>query len=255
MGSLHVGRSCCRRSGDALQRRLRLIVILARRANSRPRGAGPCALPSISAIGGLPRACILTVGFLDGGSVALHGRILEHLNAWSKKANVRFREAKTDPDVRITRVDSPPDDAGYWSYVGTEILGIPADEPTMNLDSFTARISEVEYRRVVRHEAGHTLGFEHEHMRREFVRRIDVQKANRYFKKTDGWTVADVRAQVLTPLEEVSIMGTPPDENSIMCYQIPAEITKDGQPIAGGLDIDKSDFAFAASIYPKRHCS
>ena len=36
-----------------------------------------------------------------------------------------------------------------------------------------------------------------------------------------------------------------------MCYQIPGSITKDGQPIVGGLDIDPSDFSFAQSIYPK----
>lgn len=200
-----------------------------------------------------PRSGVsLTVDFLDGGSVALRRRVLQHLNAWSKRANVRFRAARTDPDVRITRLDSPPDMAGYWSYLGTEILGIDPDEPTMNLEGFTARTAEAEYRRVVRHEAGHTLGFEHEHMRREFVRRIDVRKATRYFRETDGWTARQVREQVLTPLEESSIMGSVSDEHSIMCYQIPGEITKDGLPIVGGLDIDEADYTFAASIYPKR---
>jgi len=58
--------------------------------------------------------------------------------------------------------------------------------------------------------------------------------------------------QVLTPLEESSLMGTPfADPNSIMCYQIPGEITKDGEPILGGVDIDHLDFDFAAKIYPK----
>jgi hypothetical protein len=194
----------------------------------------------------------LTVGFLDGGSTALRKRILQHLNAWSKKANVRFREAKTDPDVRITRVDSPEDMRGYWSYLGTEILGIPTNEPTMNLEGFTARTAEAEYRRVVRHEAGHTLGFEHEHMRREFVERIDVRKAIKYFRETEDWDAQDVRDQVLTPLEEASIRGTPGDEHSIMCYQLPGEITRDGRPITGGVDMDESDHTFAASIYPKR---
>jgi len=58
---------------------------------------------------------------------------------------------------------------------------------------------------------------------------------------------------VLTPLAEASIMGTrESDPTSIMCYQIPGEITKDGKPIPGGRDINSTDFAFAASIYPKR---
>ena len=60
------------------------------------------------------------------------------------------------------------------------------------------------------------------------------------------------RQQVLTPIEEGSLLGTAhADPNSIMCYQIPGTITKSGQPIIGGTDIDPSDFAFMATIYPK----
>jgi hypothetical protein len=60
-----------------------------------------------------------------------------------------------------------------------------------------------------------------------------------------------VRQQVLTPIEEASLLGTTADPKSIMCYQIPGSITKNGEPIVGGLDIDASDFAFSAKIYPK----
>jgi len=57
---------------------------------------------------------------------------------------------------------------------------------------------------------------------------------------------------VLTPIEDSSLLGTPhADPRSIMCYQIPGTITKDGKPIIGGKDIDKKDYAFAASVYPK----
>jgi hypothetical protein len=155
--------------------------------------------------------------------------------------------------VRIARLDSPPDLAGYWSWVGTEILEIPNDEPTMNLEGFTMRVSDAEFRRVVRHEAGHTLGFDHEHMRGALVKKIDRQKAFAFFDRTQGWTQKEVEAQVLTPLSQRSIMGTAEaDPLSIMCYQIPGAITKDGKPIVGGKDINPTDFAFAASVYPKK---
>jgi hypothetical protein len=36
-----------------------------------------------------------------------------------------------------------------------------------------------------------------------------------------------------------------------MCYQIPGEITKTGEPIVGGTDIDRWDFDFISLIYPK----
>ena len=55
---------------------------------------------------------------------------------------------------------------GYWSYLGTDIRLIPRNRPTMNLQGFTMNTSESEYKRVVRHETGHTLGFPHEHILR-----------------------------------------------------------------------------------------
>src|SRR5712672_3081054 len=69
----------------------------------------------------------LTVGFLDNPPANLRKRILEHMNAWAKTANVKFVASNSDPKVRIARVKD-----GYWSYVGTDILTIPPDGPTMN---------------------------------------------------------------------------------------------------------------------------
>ena len=48
-----------------------------------------------------------------------------------------------------------------------------------------------------------------------------------------------------------SIMGTTEaDPLSIMCYEIPGEITKDRKAIRGGTDINSKDFAFAGKVYP-----
>lgn len=195
----------------------------------------------------------LTVKFMDNPPKALRARILLHMNAWGKAANVVFTATNGTGKVRIARLDSPPDMAGYWSWIGTEILEIPAGEPTLNLEGFTMKVSEAEFRRVVRHEAGHTLGFEHEHMRSDLVKRIDRAKAIAYFDRTEGWTAREVDEQVLTPLRDKSIMGTTEsDPHSIMCYQLPGSIMKNGRAIPGGKDINPKDFAFAASIYPKR---
>jgi Astacin (Peptidase family M12A) len=194
----------------------------------------------------------LTVGFLDGPPSDLRKRILEHMNAWNKTANVQFVQTSTDPQVRIAR--TPGD--GHWSYLGTDVLSIRKNEATMNLDSFTMNTPESEYRRVVRHETGHTLGCPHEHMRRALVNLIDPAKAIAFFGATQGWDPDMVRRQVLTPLEESSLIGTmTSDSNSIMCYQLPGSITKNGKPIVGGTNIDKSDSTFMALIYPKPSAS
>ncbi|HYN82297.1 MAG TPA: hypothetical protein VES88_12400 [Gemmatimonadaceae bacterium] len=122
----------------------------------------------------------------------------------------------------------------------------------MNLGQFTLKTPDSEFYRVVRHETGHTMGFEHEHMRRELVQLIDVQKAIAFYREDQHWSEQEVRDQVLTPIEERSIRGTlHADPNSIMCYQIDGSITKNGKPIVGGPDIDKLDYEFAGLIYPK----
>jgi hypothetical protein len=193
-----------------------------------------------------PQPRQLTVSFLDGGPSDLRRRIIAHMNAWNQTAGVSFVETRGVGKVRVSR-----NQAGYWSYLGTDILHIPTNRPTLNLQGFTMNMPDSEFHRVVRHEAGHTLGFPHEHMRKELVALIDPEKAYDFFLRTQGWSRQTVNEQVLTPLSQSSIMGTPPDQDSIMCYQLPGSITKSGQPIRGGTDINATDAAFAGRIYPK----
>lgn len=194
--------------------------------------------------GPLPRR--LTVSFMETTPADLRRRILLHMNAWNRTSGISFVETSGTGNVRISRGGG-----GYWSYLGTDILLIPSSRQTMNLQGFTMATPESEYKRVVRHETGHTMGFPHEHMRQEIISRIDPQKAYRYFLATYGWSRQMVDQQVLTPLSALSIMGTPADQTSIMCYQLPGSITRDGLPIPGGLDINATDYAFAGRVYPK----
>jgi hypothetical protein len=188
----------------------------------------------------------LSVSFMESTPADLRTRIIGHMNAWTKTGCVLFVETHGSGDVRISRGPG-----GYYSYLGTDILHIPKNRQTMNLQAFTMSTPESEYKRVVRHETGHTLGFPHEHMRQALVARIDPEKAYEYFLRTQGWDKRTVDQQVLTPLDERSIMGTRADQTSIMCYQLPGSITRNGRPILGGLDVNQTDYAFAGKIYPK----
>ena len=198
--------------------------------------------------GATPRR--LTVSFMENTPADLRARILTHLNAWTKTGCISFVETAGIGDVRISRGRG-----GYYSYLGTDVLLIPKNRQTMNLEGFTMNTPESEFKRVIRHEAGHTLGFPHEHMRKDLVARIDPQKAYSYFQRTQRWDKATVDAQVLTSLEERNLMSTPSDQTSIMCYQLPASITFDGRPISGGTDINATDYAFVGQIYPKPSAS
>jgi hypothetical protein len=189
----------------------------------------------------------LSVSFMEQTSAELRNKILAHMNAWNEHCNAKFEWSQSQGQVRISRGRG-----GYWSYLGTDVLQIAFNQPTMNLQGFTVNTSDAEYRRVVRHETGHTLGFPHEHMRGPIIARLDERKTVEYFRQTQGWDERTTRQQVLTPLEAASIMGTPDaDDVSIMTYSLPATITRDGRPIPGGNDIDDNDKAFAAKLYPK----
>ena len=64
----------------------------------------------------------LTVGFLDNPVRELRDKILRHMNAWARDASVRFREADTDPTVRISRLT----DEEWLDRIQSEA---PADVP------------------------------------------------------------------------------------------------------------------------------
>lgn len=188
----------------------------------------------------------LTVGFMEPISDALADKLISFMNMWGNTSNVSFTRSKMGAQVRISRGQG-----GYWSYLGTDILHIPTNQQTMNLEGFDESMPESEFYRVVCHETGHTLGFPHEHMRKAIVSRLDPKKTITYFMATQGWSAQEVQQQVLTPLDERSLMSTPADVDSIMAYFLPGSITIDGIDIPGGIQIDISDAAFAASVYPK----
>src|SRR5262249_37295226 len=111
-----------------------------------------------------PQQREFTVSFMEQPATDLRKRILSHMNAWSSRGGVSVAETRGIGQVRISL-----EGEGYWSYLGTDILHIPQDRPTMNLQDFSMSTPESEYHRVVRHETGHTLAFAHEHMRQELV--------------------------------------------------------------------------------------
>ncbi len=196
-----------------------------------------------------PGVNVLTVQFLDIANPTLKAKILAHMNAWADRGcRISFKEVAGGGQVRIT---TTPGD-GYYSYVGTDNLSIPANQNTMNLDSFSLSTPDSEYARVVRHETGHALGFLHEQQRDTIVNRINRRAAILYFAQMDGWTAQETTQQVLTPLDEATLTATPlRDVNSVMCYQLPASIMNDHVAVPGGMDIDASDVELITRLYPK----
>lgn len=190
-----------------------------------------------------PKPRKLGVRFLERTPADLKARILEHANRWD--CAITFAETSGKGDVRLTREQS-----GYWSYLGTDILSIPAGQPTLCLQGFTMQTPEPEFRRVVPHEFGHTLGFPHEHQRKAIIDRLNPEAVYRYYGRLTGWPREMIRAQILTPIDERLLKGTRPNVRSIMAYWFPEDVVKDHTPIPGGSDLIADDLAFADELYP-----
>lgn len=190
-----------------------------------------------------------TVGFMDQADASFRNRVLSHANAWGKTANIKFTYT-ADTQSATCRIGLDPRD-GHWSYIGTDNLRIPKNQKTMNL-AISGSSPESEFFRVVRHEFGHFNALVHEHLRRDIVEMLDVAKTLAWGRRALGWDDATIRSNILTPAEESTLTAsTLSDVRSIMTYMLPAEITKTGQPIPGGTDINELDYQTIAKIYPK----
>lgn len=190
----------------------------------------------------------LTVSFLENVSAEFKQHFLMHANAWGQYANVQFSLAAAG-SPGIVRVSCRTE--GYWSYLGPQIATIARDQPTMSLQDFDRGMPESEWKRVVRHEVGHTLGLLHEHMLPEIIGLLDPEPTIADFEASQGWPRQMVIEQILTPPTPGTYTASDPSVYSIMCYQFNERCTRNHKPIPGGSDITPKDGEFVGRIYPK----
>ena len=182
----------------------------------------------------------IRIRFLDGDA-GTHEQVKVIATEWMKYANVRFNFVQDgDSEVRI-RFDK---NNGAWSYLGTDALGIPKDQQTMNLGFMD--------RRTVLHEFGHVLGLIEEHQNpksniswnRELILRELSGPPN-------NWDRQSIEANVF---RKASADQLPPyrdfDPKSIMNMTFSASWTG-GVALGSGDELSESDKAFIAKLYPK----
>jgi len=174
-----------------------------------------------------------------GGSRAARAVVLAAAAEWSRYANVKFVQSDGPAEVRCSF-----DQGGSWSFIGTDVLAIPANEPTMNIgwqpDLPTCL-----------HELGHTLGLIHEHENplANIPWNRDAVIAY-YAGPPNFWPPAQTIEQVLTCDTEPLTNGGY-DRLSIMEYPIPAALVTDPRAAVGwNKSLSDGDKAFVARIYP-----
>lgn len=212
---------------------------------------------------------VLRVGFF-GGSPSLHKQIAEIASEWTASANLAF-DFGLDPGTGRYRTMAPHTEAeirisfdqrGFWSLVGTDSVNpriVGMDEPSMNLHGFdTSPPDPVEFRRVVLHEFGHALGFEHEHQNPEggCDNEFDWRAVTRYLKgPPNHWSDAQIEFNLRQLRDSTPYESSPPDPESIMFYSFEPWMfvkgTESACYVRKNTALSAGDLAGVAAAYPR----
>ena len=191
----------------------------------------------------------LRVRFLDGVP-DVQEKVEKYAHQWEEYANIKFIFGN-DPDAEI-RISF--NEKGSWSYIGTDCLSIPKDQPTMNYGWLRSDSPEDEYSRVVLHEFGHALGCIHEHQNPTTNIPWDKEAVYRYYAgPPNNWTKEQVDQNLFKHYSRTITNFTTFDKKSIMLYAIPNRLTLGDYEVGWNKTLSDRDKQFIKEMYPGRH--
>lgn len=190
----------------------------------------------------------LGVYFMDG-SATQRARVKAQAVKWEQFANIKlnFSASKSKAHIRISFKADP----GSWSYIGTDSLGIPKNEPTMNFGWLTETTDDREYERVVVHEFGHALGAIHEHQNPKGGIKWNLPMVYKYFGgPPNNWSKEDIDVNVVGKYSVDQLNASKYDPNSIMLYHFDGALIKGGKPTKFNTKLSAGDKRFIRTQYP-----
>jgi hypothetical protein len=187
-----------------------------------------------------PNGSVIRIGFVNGTN-AQQNMVKQFAAQWPQSANLTFQfGALAGAQVRVAFHDD-----GAWSYVGTECLSIPSNEPTLNLGW--------QDEGVILHEFGHMIGLVHEHQN---PRGNTIQWNEPVVKAAlsgppNNWDPATIQHNMFDKYSVGQINGSTFDSQSVMLYSFPASWTLNGFHVDPNEVLSPVDKQFAASVYPR----
>lgn len=193
-----------------------------------------------------PNNTILRVRFLNGSNKQ-RSETFKRMQVLDGLCGIAFKAVNSGPsEIRVMfNVQS-----GHWSYVGIDCKGIPQQFQTMNI-GLTDRDTPTEYNRVVLHETLHALAYNHEHQHPRSKIPWNKPAVYEFYGETQGWSKAEIDAQVLRRSTASNIFGSDPDPESIMMYPIPEELVLDPKFAVGwNRKLSRNDLITLQRVYP-----
>ena len=188
----------------------------------------------------------IRVRFLDGDAT-IQQRLQPFAHIWSQFANLKFVfGADPDAEIRISFKQR-----GSWSYIGTDCLGIPKNQATMNFGWLTPTTDDAEYSRVVTHEFGHAIGCIHEHQNPAAAIPWDKPVVYRYYAgPPNNWTKEQTDVNLFQTYDRTQTQFSAFDPQSIMLYPIPNDFTIGDFEVGWNSALSEVDKQFVGTIYP-----
>jgi hypothetical protein len=190
----------------------------------------------------------LRVRFL-GGDPAVQKKVEQVAHKWEKYANIKLQFGnELNAEIRVAFQAG----VGSWSYIGTDVLTMPVNQPTMNYGWLTAGTDDQEYSRVVLHEFGHALGCIHEHQNPaggiHWNKEVVCQDLG---GPPNNWGREEVENNMFKRYSRTITQFTQLDPTSIMMYSFPRTWTTDGFQAPDNKDLSETDKKYIAKMYPR----
>jgi serralysin len=182
----------------------------------------------------------LRVAFLDGRPQA-KSQVKAEAVEWCQHANIGL-EFVTDPRQAEIRISFRQQ--GAWSYIGTDALGIPKNQPTMNYGFLDPG--------VVLHEFGHALACIHEHQHPEGGIPWNREAVYRYYGgPPNNWDRQTIDQNIFARYGSDQTQFSQYDPTSIMHDPpAPALLTDPSKATGWNKSLSARDKEYAATIYP-----
>lgn len=201
----------------------------------------------------------IIVCFFEGGP-SLRSMIMGYANEWAKGGMVTFdfgstSELRTCDPLYKSGIRVSFRGRGHYSYVGTDSLLVSQEIESLNLGEFDVLPpADGEFRRIVLHEFGHAIGFEHEHQSPKARCEEDFDWPLVY--RSLPWTRAKVDRNLRRLPNSSAYLVSEYDDRSIMHYSLPARFFRDGRRadcyIEPNFEISDQDSISLAQAYGRQ---